>query len=333
MPTSTKTDILSTLQSFQQEQDHRNQLRQTFECAFAAQEETRQRLNQLEPIISGRRLHYETMQRNGQNPDRSDLDQLIAERDALLLTFKKQEAHVQRINQELRDSEIAINHPIHAVSHDDVLTVQALVAEKRSALLKTEAAITEEQQKIAAIAIDESPVATLQRQLEDLLADGASDKEIEKRQTQLNAARAELQRSQEAAAILTERAQQTIAGLERKRQAFRTELESALHSHQEAIHLFLHTTLTHLQADYLKAAHTLIDRFVEMRALESLSRYTTGKALRAFVSNHAEIEELPKLANASGNHPDLSVPWKAIETALHRIKTEYGAAGIKLTNP
>ena len=333
MPTSTKTDILSTLQSFQQEQDHRNQLRQTFECAFAAQEETRQRLNQLEPIISGRRLHYETMQRNGQNPDRSDLDQLIAERDALLLTFKKQEAHVQRINQELRDSEIAINHPIHAVSHDDVLTVQALVAEKRSALLKTEAAIAEEQQKIAAIAIDESPVAELQRQLEDLLADGASDKEIEKRQTQLHAARAELQRSQEAAAILTERAQQTMAGLERKRQAFRTELESALHAHQEAVHLFLHTTLTHLQADYLTAARTLMDRFVELRALESLSRYTTGKALRAFISNRAEIEELPKLSIASGNHPDLRIVPSAIEAALHRLKTEYATAGIKLTNP
>ena len=333
MPTSTKTDILSTLQSFQQEQDHRNQLRQTFECAFAAQEETRQRLNQLEPIISGRRLHYETMQRNGQNPDRSDLDQLIAERDALLLTFKKQEAHVQRINQELRDSEIAINHPIHAVSHDDVLTVQALVAEKRNALLKTEAAIAEEQQKIATIAIDESPVAELQRQLEDLLADGASDKEIEKRQTQLHAARAELQRSQEAAAILTERAQQTMAGLERKRQAFRTELDTALQFHREAIRLFLHTTLAHLQADYLKAACTLMDRFVEIRALESLYLNVTGKKLFAFISDRADITAFPQPYDPSGNHPDLRVPSKAIETAEHRLKTEYGTAGIKLTNP
>lgn len=333
MPTSTKTHILNTLQSFQQEQDHRNQLRQTFEQVFAAQEETRQRLNQLEPRISARQLHYEDAQRKGWNPDRSDLDQLIAERDALLLTFKKQEAHVQRINQELRDLDIAIKHPIHAVSHDEVLIVQAMVTEKRNALLKTEAAIAEEQQKIAAIAIDESPVAALQRQLEDLLADGASNKEIEKRQTQLHAARAELQRSQEAAAILTERAQQTMAGLERKRQTFRTELESALHAHQEAVHLFLHTTLTHLQADYLKAAHTLMDRFVELRALESLSRYTTGKALRAFISNRTEIEELPKLSIASGNHPDLRIVPSAIEAALHRLKTEYATAGIKLANP
>ena len=333
MPTSTNTDILNTLQSFQQDQDQQKQLQRASECVSTTNAETRQRINLLDTEINTLRWRYKDMQRNHLNPDQSDLDQLIAERDALLRTAKEQEADIQRINQELRDLAIAIKHPSHAVSHDDVLTIQALVAEKRSALLKTEAAITEEQQKIAAIAIDESPVATLQRQLEDLLADGASDKEIEKRQTQLNAARAELQRSQEAAAILTERAQQTMAGLERKRQAFRTELESALHSHQEAIYLFLNTTLAHLQADYLKAACTLIDRFVEMRALESLSRYTTGKALRAFVSTRAEIEELPKLANASGNHPDLRVPSNAIHAAEHRLKTEYGAVGIKLTNP
>jgi len=337
MNANDKQNILNALESLHQDQHELARLEEAHELASITADDIRQQINRINGEIATLTNHHQNLERNGRTPDRGDLDTLIAQRDTLLVSAEKAGADLDRLNRDMRTLHLSIHHPQHtAVTRNDVLIVQVDLEEKRGALTKVEAAIAGERERIAAAVGSTAPVDELRRQLEDLLSDGIDNKAqaeaIDNLQARLNAAHADLQRDREAATALVERAEQTIAGLERKRQSLRAALDSAIEAHRDAVRLFLHTEMAHLRASYLEAGHALTDAFTRMRALELLARNVTGTGkFRAFAGDITMLD-IPQPFDPSGcKDPALRVTPDI--TTLHRLRTEYEAIGLKLANP
>lgn len=320
---------------------HRNQaeltrLEEAHELASRTAEDARRQAHQLSGEITDLATHHEHLKRQGQIPDRGHLERITAQRDALVDTSEKAFADSARLNQAINDLQIAMLRPDHAaVTLDDVLAVQGVIEEKRAALAKIAAAIAGERAKIAAVVVDTAPVDQLQRRLEDLLADGIDDRDqaadIEAVRKQLSKARADLERNRGTTAALVERAEQTIAGLERKRQTLQVELDEVTEPHRHAVRLFLQTEMGTLRESYLQTGHALVGTFARMRALELLSKSAAWiGTVRAFAGDLATLE-LPQPFDPSGRR-DLGLsatPSNAADIAS-RLRAEHEAAGLKL---
>ncbi len=332
----TAQKIQTVLDAHRQHQTELAQLQDAHELAYRTADDIRQQINQLNGEIANLTNHHQYLERNGKTPDRGDLDALITQRDTLLVSAEKAGADLDRLNRDMRALHLSIHHPQHAaITTDDVVAVQSEREEKRAALSKVGAAIAAERERVTAAATDDTRVVELQQQLEDLLADGIDDRsqstEIESVQSRLTEARAALQQDREIVAALVERAEQTIAGLERKRQSLQAELDGTTEAHRHAARLFLQTEMSTQRAIYLESGRALIEAFARMRGLELLSRDTAGiGAVRAFAGDTTMLD-IPQPFDPSGRRePGLRAAHDAADAALHRLCAEYEAAGLKL---
>ncbi len=329
--------IQIALAAHHQNQAELTRLEEAYEFASRIAEDARRQAHQLSGEITALAAHHENLKSRGQMPDRGHLERITAQHDALVDTSKKAFADLARFNRMIGDLQIAMQQPEHAaVTLEDVLAVQGQTEEKRAALAKIDATIAGERAKIAAAVVNTAEVDKLQQRLEDLLADGIDDlsqaADIEDARSRLSAARADLERDRDAIATLTERAEQTIAGLERKRQALLAELDGHTETHRHAAWLFLKTEMGTLRAGYLEAGRALIDTFARMRALDLLSRNVAGiGAVRAFAGDAMTLELPQPFCQNGRREPVLSAAPNTVEMALRCLRAEHEAAGLKLS--
>lgn len=329
--------IQTALAAHHQNQAELTRLEEAHELASRTAEDARRQAHQLSGEITALAAHHENLKSRGQIPDRGHLERITAQHDALVDTSEKAFADLARFNQMIGDLQIAMQQPEHAaVTLEDVLAVQGQTEEKRAVLAKIDTAIAGERAKIAAAVVDTAPVDQLQQRLEDLLADGIDDRaqaaDIEEVRKQLNKARADLDQNRGTAAALVERAEQTIAGLERKRQTLLAELDGHTETHRHAAWLFLKTEMGTLRADYLEAGRALIDAFARMRALDLLSRNVAGiGTVRAFAGDVMTLELPQPFCQNGRREPDLSAAPNTVEMALRCLRAEHEAAGLKLS--
>ena len=335
----TTQKIQTVLAVHRQRQTELAQLQDANELASRTADDANRQAYQLNGEIAALNDRIDQSKRQGKIPDRSHLEQTISQRDALLDVAERASADRDQINQAISTLQIAMqSHEHAAITADDVVAVQSEREEKRAALAKVGAAIAAERERMVAAATDDTRVVELQRQLEDLLADGIDDRsqaaEIESVQSRLTEARAALQQDRETVAALTERAERTISGLERRRQSLQAELDGVTEAHRHAARLFLQTEMSTQRAIYLEAGRDLIKAFARMRGLELLSRNAAGiGAVRAFAVGVAALE-LPQPFDPSGRRePGLSATLSNAADTASRLRAEYEAAGLKLANP
>lgn len=334
----TAQKIQTVLAVHRQRQTELAQLQDAHELASRTADDANRQAYQLNGEIAALNDRIDQSKRQGKIPDRSHLEQTIAQRDALLDVAERASSDRDQLNQAISTLQIAMQSPAHAaVAADDVVAIQSEREEKLAALSKVGAAIAAERARMTAAATDDTRVVELQRQLEDLLADGIDDRsqaaEIESVQSRLTEASAALQQDRETVAALTERAEQTIAGLERKRQSLQAELDGVTEAHRHAARLFLQTEMSTQRAIYLESGRALIEAFARMRGLELLSRDTAGiGAVRAFSGDTTMLDILQPFDPSCRREPGLRAAPDAADTALHRLRAEYEAAGLKLDN-
>ncbi len=198
--------------------------------------------------------------------------------------------------------------------------------EKRAALTRVDVAIEAERAKAdTAFSVAESSTTiALQTRLENLLADAiygqSQSEEVEKVREQFTKSKAATEREREAASEL---ARHTIAGLERKRQQLRAELDQLIDDHRISVWLYLQTRMADRRAVYLEAGRTLAEAFAQMRAFELLSRNLAGngmKAIRAF-SGDISAFELPEPHGV--REPALRITHAVLDEVLKSIRAEF----------
>ena len=222
-------------------------------------------------ILARERMERET-DREGIAP--ADLAEAlaVAEQDYAELVEQRDQvaAEAARLHQAIRDHQRSPPVTVE-ICAQNVVAVQAMLAETLTALEKVGSAITRETARLSQSTVDESEVVSARRALEDLLADALDEAdqvtEISAAQARLKEAEARYAADQARFNADMETVQRTIAGLERKRETLEGEQARRVRWVAEAKRLLLETEIGRATAEYAQAAEAVFQRLRELAAL------------------------------------------------------------------
>ncbi|HRD67918.1 MAG TPA: hypothetical protein PKY50_17400 [Candidatus Competibacter sp.] len=324
MKLATPDKVENALRSIRLDQAELSQLNEKYRCASEEAENLKRAVYQLDEEILMVRGHIEALKKRGINPNTNDLEKLIEDRDHLSARITRATDEQKQINLELTANKSKTNLP--RFEKEDVLLVQKAMDEKRAALTRVDAAIEVERAKAdtAFSMAESSTTIALQTRLENLLADAiygpAQSDEIEEIRAKFIKSKAATEREREAASEL---ARHTIAGLERKRQQLRAELDQLIDDHRISVWLYLQNRMADRRAVYLEAGRTLAQAFAQMRAFELLSRNLAGKGMKAIRAFSGDISafELPEPHGV--REPALRITHAVLDAVLKSIRAEF----------
>lgn len=154
-----------------------------------------------------------------------------------------------------------------------VLDVLNRQKEHGQALAKLDAAMAAQQKIIADAVVDRSTVERMQSQLEDALAQAAAgetpDQEPETLASQLRKAQADFAKAQTAATVQSDLAQQTLAGLERRRDALAQQW--AEDTIPAALKAFVISEQDAAGRAYVAAGDDLVRAYAKIQALQAIA--------------------------------------------------------------
>lgn len=206
----------------------------------------------------------------------------------------------------------------------DVVAVQATLAETLAALEKVGSAIARETARLSQFTVDDSAVIEARRALEDLLADTLDDAdqvtEIGAAQARLKEAEAFYAADQARIGAGMETVQRTIAGLERKRDQLEGEHTSRVRLLAEAKRLFLETEIGRAAAEYAHAAEAVFQRLRELAALGFIAQ-------RAVCNGQPYAAQMPK---PQGGGPAWQISQPEIEAAAQQARQRFAGQGVAI---
>lgn len=230
-------------------------------------------------------------------------------------------AEAERLHQAIRDHQRPPPVTVE-ICAQDVVVVQAALAETLAALEKVSSAIAKETARLPQFTVDDSEVVEARRALEDLLADSVDDAdqvtEIGAAQVQLTAAESRFFADQARAGAGMETVQRTIAGLERKRETLQVEQAHRVRLVAEAKRLFLKTEIGRATAEYAQAAEVVFQRLRELAALGSVAQRTVYNGL-------PYDAQLPK---PHGQGEAWKINGFEIEAAAQQARQQFAAQGV-----
>ncbi|MCB1820353.1 MAG: hypothetical protein KDI73_02065 [Candidatus Competibacteraceae bacterium] len=154
-----------------------------------------------------------------------------------------------------------------------VLDVLNRQQEHDQALAKLDAAMAVQQKIIDDAAVDHAAVDQLQRQLEDALAQTAAGEtpaaQPEVLAEQLRKARADWEKAQAGATVQSDLAQQTLAGLARRREALSDQVMD--HALNDALKAFVISEQDAAGHAYIAASNALVNAYARIQALQAMA--------------------------------------------------------------